>query len=749
MTSAPPLCAAARVPLLIIVAVTALAAAAWFVGDVPNRFNASRELRAGRVALLASDLPASLGHFRTAASLRPNDEAIVQQYDQTQQRWVQMVEQKLTGPDPTAAFQILRALPPTEGLLVEPHRGQYHTRALAVEAAAREVATAQAAAAHEAAGAEDFDAALATLKRIEPLRTLLPDYDTRVREVQDARLAHWVEETHALANQDDFAGARAKLQEIAPALGDARSRAEQRNIDELEARAALKNAKAALGKNDLAEAKARLARAAELKVIESEVATAQADFLATARNVLAGELVDGLLATKREAVAATLEKGHALVDWPAISADALLQPMDLPAFLAALDQVGLGPKAMATFIDRLDVPLVLVASRQLPHETTEAFLRESFTSWSRFARGNKLPGLALFLDSEALRHGAKPDELWRKEAMAEAVASAHVTIAVSDPVRNSDSPAGLDEGAVAALRKALKAKLTAWPALVDHDPKHPATVVFSGEFAGFDVDDDPSNVTTKSVRYQSGTRQVANAEAQEVYDEYRELLDRRNHVVDTVNEKQRFVDEVRANANADDFTRSRARDAAIDIASSKYLVSQWDRKLDELRARGKSLPRHLSEPVYDNESYSIIHHVYTCTLRWQITAALHDNPVDVHPVEAGTKFRTDAVVGNAAHGVPVKAAEPVPEEKLKRQLVPALITKAGRIDEWIDLLPELTFASFTNFHRERKTDLYKVYDQYLALLFAWEQAGWKIKFRDNVLEQTRQAFHLTTNPGAK
>jgi len=738
-----------RFPLVLTLGLVAAAAVAWFIGDVPNRYRAGSELRAGRVALLASDLPTALQHFRTAAGLRPSDEAIVQQYDQTQQRWVQMVEQQLTRPDPTAAFKILRALPPTEGLLVEPHRGQYQTRALAVEAAARELATAQAAAAREAASTEDFDGALAILQRIEPLRTLLPDYDVRVREVKEARLAHLLDEIQALANNDDFAGARTKLQEIAATLGDSRLHEEQKNLDETEARAALKNAQAALERNDLAEAKARLTRAAELKVVESEVAAAQANFLSTARNVLAGELVENLLAAKRAAVTATLEKGHAWVDWPVISADALLSPTDLPAFLTALEQVGLGPKAMETFIDRLDVPLVLVASRQLPRADTETFLRDSFASWSRFARDKKLPGLALFLDSEAQRHGAKLDEKWRKETLAEAATSTHVTIAVSDPVRNPKSPAGLDDGAVAALRKALRAKLTSWPALVDHDPKHPATVVFSGEFAGFDTDDDSSDITTKSVRYQSGTRRVPNAEAQEVYDEYRDLLDRRNHVVDTVNEKQRFVDEVRANSNADDFTRSRARDAAIEIASSKYLVSQWDRKLDELRARGKSMPTQLSEPVYDNESYSVVHHVYTCTLRWQITAALHADPVAFHQVEADTKFRTDEVSGNAAHGVPVRAPEAVPEEKLKRQLVPALISKVGKIDEWIDSLPELTFASFSNFHGSRKTDLYKAYDQYLALLFAWEQAGWKIKFRENVVDQARQAFHLTTSASGK
>lgn len=738
-----------RFALVLTLGLVAAGAVAWFVGDVPNRYRAGSELRAGRVALLASDLPTALQHFRTAAGLRPSDEAIVQQYDQTQQRWVQMVDQKLTNPDPTAAFKILRSLPPTEGLLVEPHRGQYHTRALAVEAAAREVATTQAAAARDAAGAEDFDGALATLQRIEPLRTLLPDYDARVQEVKEARLAYLLEKIHALANNDDFAGARTKLQEIAATLGETRLHEEQKSVDETEARSALKSAQAALERNNLSDAKAHLTRAVELKVIESDVAAAQTNFLSTARNVLAGELVEGLLATKRAAVTATLEKGHALVDWPVISADALLSPTDLAAFLTSLEQVGLGPKAMEPFIDRLDVPLVLVASRQLPKEATETFLRDSFTRWSRFARDNEFPGLALFLDSEAQRHGAKLDEKWRTETLAAAVTSTHVTIAVRDPVRNPKSPAGLDDGAAAALRKALKAKLTSWPALVDHDPKHPATVVFSGEFAGFDTENDSSDITTKSVRYQSGTRRVPNAEAQEVYEEYRDLMDRRNSVVDSVNEKQRFVDEVRANSNADDFTRSRARDAAIEIASSKYLVAQWDRKLDELRARGKSLPTQLSEPVYDNESYEVIHHVYTCTLRWRITAALHADPVAIFQVETDTKFRTDEVSGNAAHGVPVRAPDAVPEEKLKRQLVPTLIGKVGKIDEWIDSLPELTFASFGNFHGQRKTDLYKVYDQYLALLFAWEKAGWKIKFRENVVEQTRQAFHLTTSPTGK
>lgn len=62
---------------------------------------------------------------------------------------------------------------------------------------------------------------------------------------------------------------------------------------------------------------------------------------------------------------------------------------------------------------------------------------------------------------------------------------------------------------------------------------------------------------------------------------------------------------------------------------------------------------------------------------------------------------TESVGSNASHGVPVRAEIPVPEEKLKCQLVAPAVAKVGGADKRISALPKRTPQSFRNFHRTK------------------------------------------------
>ena len=104
-------------------------------------------------------------------------------------------------------------------------------------------------------------------------------------------------------------------------------------------------------------------------------------------------------------------------------------------------------------------------------------------------------------------------------------------LAKQPPAAGTEVPAGLNDAANAAFRKALQQKLGAWPKLVEYDPAKPVTVVFTGRYGGYsEYDNDYSHVTTKTVRYQSGTEQVPNPAARELVEEHNSLMDRYNQV---------------------------------------------------------------------------------------------------------------------------------------------------------------------------------------------------------------------------
>jgi hypothetical protein len=731
----------------------AVLAASWFLGDLPHRYQASQAMREGRMALLASDLPKALGHLRTAALLRPTDEAIIQQYDQTQTRWVEMMEKKLAGLEAVEAYTALHALPATEALLVEPHLGRWRERAAAVDAAAKEAAGDLLARAQEQAEAGDFDEAYATLKTAEPLRGVAPELASRLKAVEDAQVAHVVAAVQAAVAEKHFADARDTWKSVATlAAANEEYRKLGPAIDEAEVRAELQAASEALARNDFKAATAALERAAAPKVLADDVKAAQTASRERAGGVAAGELAVALAKNDEPAVAAALAKGHEFGGWESAPVDPLLHPADLPSFLKALDSFGLGPVAQAKFVDRLDVPLVLLSAAKFPAEAVDRFARENLVTWSRYVATQKLNGLALFLDDEARKYGAPADEAWRRETLARALEQSNVAIAVAPPAAGTDVPAGLNEAANAAFRQALQQKLGSWPKLVAYDPAKPVTVVFTGSYGGYsEYDDDYSHVTTKTVRYQSGTEQVPNPAAQELVEEHNSLMDRYNQVAASLAEKEDYVASVNGNPNASEWDRSQIVYKQIDIASERRLLAQWRAQLNDYRARGRETPQTVAEPVYDNEEYQVIDHVITCSISWELQANLRGEAVDAGRWQAETEFRTQEVRGNADHGVRVRAPDKAPKAKLMPGLVKDLVQRVGRVDDVVKRLPELTEQAFVNFYAAKGAGPIDQANGHLSLLYAWESTGRKIDARPNVVHYARNVLNLPLEktPGAK
>lgn len=729
--------------LSILLAAAAMAAA-WFFGDIPQRYQASQAMREGRMALLASDLPRALGHLRTAALLRPTDEAIIQQYDQTQARWVEMMANKLAGLGAVEAYTALHALPATDALLVEPHLGRWRERAAAVDAAAKDVAGELLARARDQSAAAEFDEAYATLKSAEPLRAVAPELAARRKEVQDAQVAHVIAAVQAAVGEKHFAEARDTWKSVATlAAANEEYRKLGPAIDEAEVRAELQAAGGALAKDDFQAATAALERAAAIKVLAEDVKAAQTALRERAVGVAAGELAVALAKNDEPGVAAALAKGHEFGGWESAPVDPLLHPADLPSFLKALDSFGLGPAVQAKYLDRLDVPLVLLAAAKFSPESVDRFARENLLAWSRHVATQKLNGLALFLDDEARKYGAPADEDWRRETLARAVEQANVAIAVAPPAAGTEVPAGLNDAANAAFRKALQQKLGAWPKLVEYDPAKPVTVVFTGRYGGYsEYDNDYSHVTTKTVRYQSGTEQVPNPAARELVEEHNSLMDRYNQVAAALAEKEDYVASVNGNPNASEWDRSQIVYKQIDIASDRRLLAEWRDRLNDYRARGRATPKTVAEPVYADEKYQVIDHVITCSISWEVGANLRGEDVDASRWQAETDFRTQEVRGNAGHGVPVRAPDQPPKAKLMPGLVKDLVQRVGNVDAVIARLPELTQQAFANFFQAKEASPVNQANGHLSLLYAWESVGRRIDSRPSVIQYARTVLNL-------
>jgi hypothetical protein len=706
-------------------ALTLAAAIIWFLGDGLNRYRASQAMRVGRVALLASDLPTALRHLREAAIYRPTDDAIIQQYDQSQSRWVDMVAQKAATMDPVDASGELKAWAATETFLVEPHLGRLREHTGRIRASLRTKLETSLTTAQERSKTGRFEDALSALSTALAYRELSSDSSAKIDEARQSVLSTALLTVDELRGQERFAEARNTLETIREIGADQERYLSQfRMLDETEVRSALTAMTTALNEANLEAAQTLLERAEALQVLSEDVAQAKATFAQTVRHVIGGKLATALLANEELALRNALDQGKKFVGWAEISADSLLSPRDLPSFLEALDTIDLGPKSQSVYIDRVDIPIVAASRAKFAPAEVQNYLREAFLQWSRSSLQQGAPGFALFLDAEGRRYGLPADNVWRNEVIEKIIVENPITVTVADAKPDDTAPSGLNRGATNALRDALRARLTAWPKFVEFDVTTPATIVFSGAYAGLEKYHNDRDRTAKTVRYQSGIRKVPNPRINEIYDEFQDLRQRREYQIQSIEQKQAFVDRVNGNYNASAFEKSQATDRAIEIASTRALVNSMAADLERLRNQARSEPEYLEEPDYSNERYEVIKHVFNCILRWKIEATFggEQQAQTVAWLAADTEFRTEEIAGNASRGVPVKPRQPLPEKKIAEDLTRPLIAKAANVDAIITELPMLTLRAIDASLQQQRNEVTGL-DRMLGIIYAWESRG--------------------------
>jgi hypothetical protein len=735
--------------LLILLGVAALGGVAFWLGDVPNRYHASEAMRSGRVALLASDLPKALGFFRAAALLRPTDEAIIQQYDQTQTRWIDLVAQQLAKLPPEEAYFALLKLPAADAQLVEPHATRYRELAAKVTASARTLAEERLAEARQQAEQGSFPLAYELFHALEPLAALVPQLPAELKQAQDAQVVAVMEAAQAALADERFDDARVALQPVAEFAAKNEDYAKLgATINETEVRAALRDARKELGGQKLKEATALVDRAAAVGVLADEVNAARGEILQTARAAISNALAVAISLGDREKLEAALADGETFAGWKKVPADDLLQPASVAAFVETLNAFDLGADKQRTYVNRLDIPLVVWAAPNFQDQAgLFEYLQAGYTEWSRFLASHNMPASALFIDDLAAEVGAEPDAAWRKETADRVADKIHVEVAVRNPDPDTSSPGKLDAEATAALRAALAKKLGSWPKLVDYDEKKPATVVFFGYYDGFRSEDDP-RTTEKYVRYQSGTEQVANPERNRIVDEYNDLLERHNNVIQQINDKNDYISSVESNPNASDWDRSQLVYKRIEVASDRNLIARWREELSALRRQGDSLPAYLNEPIYADEPYDYIEHHYTCEAAWDVAASLHGEDVVVARHTASTSFEAVEVAGDASRGVPVKAVT-FPQAKLEATLARELARKAANVDDLVKHLPAMTVQSFANFFQGRDASPLAVTENYLGLVYAWERVGRSLDDKEAILKSARTVLNLPALDSSK
>lgn len=715
-----------------------LAAGVFWPGDGLDRYQAAQAMRAGRIALLASDLSQAISHFRTAALHRPNDEEVMRQYHQTQGDWYQLVRGRLYLLDPVEAYQELGKLSVTGPWLIEPHASKYRDLEATVLAAAREFGVVRIAEARRVWAKGEYATAQDLLLSVEPVRALVPELPElkqelpeQSQELQGGEITEARRRAGVALEEKRFAAAREELKAGHPEFQEL-----GRRIDEAEAAVMLADAAEAGKQGKFTLAGEKLARAEALGTDTTEMRKNLRD---EARFALAVQLVQGIVAKDQAKTAAAIEQGRIHAGWEAVPVESLLAPRDVPSFMAALDKFGMGPESQGKFLDRIDIPLLLLLKARLPATEVTEYLRAGFVAWSRVMSQSKRPGFALLLDETARSYGAVSDADWRKEAVARAIASTKVTLALAQSAADPKAPAGLNGPATAAFRRALQAKLGAWPTLVDHDPARPATVVFTGRYAGFYAEDNPV-YTEKFVRYQSGTRQVPNHQINELIGEHNNVMDQRNQLVRSIDQNQDRVNWANSGGPLNTSQKIDAAAAAGVLVLQRNSLQKLEQQIRELKARAKAQPKYVTVVDYAEESYAVIKHNYTCSILWELSANLHGTERFVTEWDAATGFQADSVEGDASRGVPVKAPQPVPEQKFRISLVPALVAQVADVGEVIEELPLLTLEAFEAFHK-KSPPLVRL-DQLLALGYAWEAAGRPMKSFPTTVKEARLLLDL-------
>ncbi|HYC72416.1 MAG TPA: serine/threonine-protein kinase [Opitutaceae bacterium] len=649
-----------------------LAAAAFWLGDGPARIEAAGKMEEARGALAGSDWPRALAAFRDARRLRPTDADYRRESDEAQAAWLARLHEEVARAEHRVAYDRLAAAAPVGELLDGSYAAAYHDLVSSRRAGVQGIVRDAMRLARSRAEAEDFTAALDALAAVRGHASLEAGYAEAEKDVRTRRLRHAVDGARSLAAEKDFAAALSLLAHVeadAALLGGQHAQAVQ-FVKESDVLHQLGEVRAGpyAGSADFTRGFERLDALHRAGVAVAAVEEAAAELRRRAEEFSTERLARALRAAQAaEADAAVADYARFTGSQFAVTGTQLLETKDLRAFLAALENLRMRPAPGSTRTHGRDIALIAaVRGRFSDAAAVNAFLRDELVAWSRVEEVAGRPGLALYLQDEARREGA-PADAARDRRLRELLPAAVGLKVHFAPVR-VDGPAGepLRSEPARALRSAIEKRIA--PMFAAADRAGPDALAIRLTINGPIASDQPKR-ERKSVRYQSGTRQVDNAR-------YHQLQSQLADAQDDMATAQRGMQSAEAEAkrqaaNSTDPNAALAIALAGGISVGLYQnnYNKAANRAASIRAELQDTPRTLTQPVYADEPYDHVTHNMTYVA--ELFAAADDMP-QAMKWGAQTTHQTIEITGNKDRNVPVRAPAYPPSSTLDRQLAQQL-----------------------------------------------------------------------------
>ncbi|PTX99028.1 hypothetical protein DB354_03150 [Opitutus sp. ER46] len=708
-----------------------------WLGDVPNRYRVSELSKSAQIALLSSDFPAALRAYRAALVLRPGEREMQRQYQDTQERWVQTLERRLEGRSPEQAYAEVRDVPPRlELLLTEPQLGRLRQRVEGVATTMREQLDAVRAAARALAAGGNFEGAHAALQPLAAYPALVPRLADDRRAIEVLQVETAMAKARELAADGQPGAAREILEPVAGLAGGVSEFAEQlaaARAAELEQLVTAARSAAADEAPGFEEAWQALA-VAEKRGLAREQVEATARFIS--ERALRHEgvaLVKAVVGNWPEEVRAALEGLQRNARISATEADRVqlsATTLEFEPFRTLLHRLQLDRVDDALGY-RMDAHLIFaVLDRFKDRSAAEAYLAEIFRGWAKAHAGAGHPAVAQLLDRRAIKLGAPEDAAWSR-AQAESIrAQSEVTIAVRSrsPIPASISAAEIARAAHEALRGRERAGASGtWPRVVlsDHGTEtagDAARRITAETVVEVTTSDTPLRVS-RSVRYQSGTREVRNPD-------WDNLIAQRDEYHARFRSLEREVAAAkRRSADAQNNPNLTPNQRVGEVVEAEALALAKTIQMNNARSEGMAIegqmrntPLNVTEPVYADEPYTEItrqrRFIAHCTFTFWSGGEEIGTP---WTVSAETTRKTFEVVGNASRGVPVRSETAIDQAKLGTELTSALVAKIARLGT-LPNLQNLTWAHALRRGAEA-ADPFGVAEQLLRVASRWEEQG--------------------------
>lgn len=699
--------------------VIVLAGAGVWLGDVPNRLEASGRMADAQAAMFAADWPTALRALRETAELRPTDAEYRREFDEAQQRWLEMVGLEIAGLEARAAHDRLQDFAPAAVVLVEPHAGNFQRLTDATTESVREVIRGAIRVAQARTEAREFRAALDALAAVRGHAHLVPEHADADRAVRVARVSDAIDRARDLAGEREFETAFAVLDEVrddAPVLAEEHAQGVI-HVKEAQVGYVLETLRGArqADSSEFSAAFAQLTDMGAHGVLAEQIAETTAEMRRRAEQFSTERLARALVAgDAAEADAAIADYARFTQSQFTVTGAALVGTKDLPGFLAALETLRMRPAADRPRTHGRDIALIAaVRSRFADAPAVTALLRADFDAWSRVEEEAGRPGLALYLLAEAVREGAPADAA--REGRLKARLADDVALKIAWAPLRIEGTAGepLRSEPLRALRTAVEQRVGSFlrPASADGA----GIVLLAPTLAGPATADQPRR-ERKSVRYQSGTRQVRNYA-------YENLQSQLADAQEDMRQAQRGMQNAEAEAKRQAASTTDPNAALLTALAGGISAGLYQNNYNKaanraanLRAQLRNTPRTLSEPVYADEPYDVITHNLTYSAELLLTP---ERSPAASRWRAQVAHQTVEVTGNRDRGVPVQAPSYPAAATLHRQLGQQLAERVRDTSPVMLSLGRSTFAELADRARQAGHDALARADDLWALVLLW------------------------------